>query len=236
MSQEERYQKWEEKAKKFEIDNVRRATFILTVENALKLLKGEKEGIVLDVGCGFGDIDVLLAQKTGFKIVAVDISDTALEAARKTVQRENLEHRIKVEKGDIYNFDYPDDYFDIIFSFGYTSAASYSKVSQEVARVLKPGGILILDYINHHSLYKILSLPKRHRLYKKGELYSFNLSGIKKHFQEVGLSFTENIFFNTYPPILNKILTVGFYVLFEKTIGSLFKKILGRVILVCFKK
>jgi len=236
MSQEERYQKWEKKAKIFKIDNVRKATFILTVENVLKILKGKKEGIVLDVGCGFGDIDVLLARKTNFKIIAIDISDTVLESAREKVQQEGFEHRIKVERGDIYNLDYPDNYFDIIFSFGYTSAASYSRVSREVARALKPGGMLILDYINHHSLYKICSLPKRYRINKKGELYSFNLSGIKKHFQEVGLNFVENIFFNTYPPILNNILPVDFYVLFEKTIGRLFKRILGRVILVCFKK
>jgi ubiquinone/menaquinone biosynthesis C-methylase UbiE len=236
MNRKGRYLKWEKVAREFEIDNIRKATFELTVENALKILNGKRDGVALDIGCGFGSIDVLLAKKTNFRIIAIDISDTALEAARKSVERADLKGRIIVEKGDVYALNYPENYFDVIFSFGYASAASYSGVSKEVARVLKPGGLLVLDYINHYSLYKIGFLPKRYRKYKKGDLYSFNVTGIKDHFKKVGLNFVGKIYFNTYPPIFKNIIPVNFYLLFEKTIGRLFKRILGRVILVCFAK
>lgn len=236
MSYKGRYQKWETVAEKYKVDNSRIATFELTTQNVLKFLGNKKEGLALDIGCGFGYIDILLARKTNFQIIGIDISDIALENAKKNIKEAGLEKRIKIEKGDVYNLSYPDNYFDVIFSFGYVSAASYQKVVKEVARVLKPGGLLILDYINHHCLYKALSLFKKFRKYKRGELYSFNIRGIRKHFSSVGLSFVSKTYFNTYPPIFGKVIPFKLYIFFEKTIGRLFKKILGRVILVCFKK
>lgn len=231
-----RYQKWEKVAKEYKIDNSRIATFKLTIQNTLKLLENKKEGLALDIGCGFGCIDILLAQNTDFQITGIDISDIALNNAKKNIKQAGLEKRIKIEKGDVYNLSYPDNYFDVIFSFGYVSAASYEEAKREVARVLKPGGLLILDYINHHCLYKSFSLFRKLRKYKKGDLYSFNVKGIKKHFLSVGLSFRSRTYFNTYPPIPGKVIPVNLYIFFEKTAGRLFKKILGRVILVCFKK
>lgn len=236
MSYKGRYQKWETVAEKYKVDNSRIATFELTIQNTLKLLKNKKEGLALDIGCGFGYIDTLLARKTNFQIIGIDISDIALKNAKKNINQAGLEKRIKIEKGDVYNLSYPDNHFDVIFSFGYVSAASYQKVVKEVARVLKPGGLLILDYINHHCLYKALSLSKKLKKYKRGELYSFNIKGIRKHFSSVGLSFVSKTHFNTYPPIFGKVIPFKLYIFFEKTIGRLFKKILARVILVCFEK
>jgi len=233
MSYDERYRKWEGVAKRYKIDNTRLATFQLTVKNVLKLLKNKKEGLAIDIGCGFGSIDVLLAQNTDFKIIAMDISDTALEAAKKNVMHFSQEERIKVEKGDVYNLSYPDNYFDVIFSFGYVSAATYPSARNEVYRVLKPGGLLICDFINHVSLYKLPFLIKNIFL---GYTQLGEFSKIKKDFKKTGFKFLSKIYFNTYPPIFKNIFPVWTYLLFEKTIGRPLKKILGRVILVSFKK
>ena len=233
MSYKERYEKWEEVARKHKIDNSRIATFELTVQNTLKLLKNKKEGLALDVGCGFGHIDILLAQKTNFQIVAIDISDIALENAKKNIRQAGLEKRIKIEKGDAYGLSYPDNYFDVIFGFGYASAVTYVEARKEAYRILKPGGLLICDFVNHHSFYKLPFLLKNIIL---GYTSIKEFSKIKENFKKTGFQFLSKIYFNTYPPILTKATPSKVYIFFEKTIGRLFKRILARVILVSFQK
>jgi len=63
-----RRRKWEEVAKKYEIDNSRISTFKLTTQNVLKILGNKKKGLALDIGCGFGHIDMLLAKTQIFRL------------------------------------------------------------------------------------------------------------------------------------------------------------------------
>lgn len=233
------FDKWEEYSQKYKIDNTKLATFNLTLKNTLKLLDGANQGNLLDIGCGFGFIDVLLAKNTNFSITATDLSDTAIVKAKELVEENNLADRIKIEKQDVYNLDYPDDSFDVITSFGYASAASYKGVIKEVKRVLKPGGILILDYINHASLYNLLLIKQQirnYREFKKGNLYNFADKGVIGYYKNNNMIYKNKIFFNTYPPIFKNTVPEKFYYGFEKTIGRAVPRFLGRVILFRFDK
>ncbi|MBD3207833.1 MAG: methyltransferase domain-containing protein [Candidatus Nealsonbacteria bacterium] len=234
-----RVRKWEERNKRYEsgeksVQPTRKATFVLTVKNILDLLGELERGKLLDIGCGFGEIDLLLAQYTDFEITGCDISETALDNARQNVKKAGLESEIKIEKADVYNFHYPDNHFDVILSTGYVSAATYPGVQKEVARVLKPGGILVCDFINHLSLYKILKAGIR--ILKTGEIPSYlSLGRICRAFKEYGLACKDQRIFNTYPP-LNIIFSSENYLNFEKTFGKILSPVLGRVRLVKFEK
>lgn len=230
----ERKQKWEEKSHGYKSNSSREATFVLTVKNTLDLLKNKKSGRILDIGCGFGEIDVILAQNTDFEIIGCDISEIAIGAARENIRRANLENRIKIEEGDVYSLKYPDGYFDVVLSFGYVSAATYPEVQREVSRVLKPGGILICDFINCLSFYKIFNTFKR--IVKKQDVpYYVSLAGIRREFKKADLAFFDQRLFNTYPPV-NIGLDKATFILFESTAGRVLKNILSRVRLVGFKK
>jgi ubiquinone/menaquinone biosynthesis C-methylase UbiE len=230
---EDRKKKWEQVSKNYKIDSTREATFSLTINNTLALLGDIKEGRLLDIGCGFGKIDILLAKNSNFNITGCDISDIALESAQNNIREADLDNRIKIEKADVYNLKYPDNFFDVILSFGYVSAATYRGVQKEVARVLKPGGLLICDFINCLSFYKFFPTLKNFLFKKKP--YFFSLAGIKRRFEKEGLIFEKQVFFNTYPP-LKFIRNPKIFLGFEDTLGTLFRTHLGRVRLVKFKK
>ncbi len=231
---EKRKQKWEKKSREYKFNSLREATFILTVKNTIDLLKDKTKGKVLDIGCGFGEIDILMAQNTDFDIIGCDISENAIKAAKNNIKKSGLCNKIKIEKADVYNLQYPDESFDIVFGFGYVSAPTYPGVQKEVARILKPEGILICDFINHLSFYKLFNTFKR-IVKRKDTPYYVSLAGIRREFEKAGLVFVSQRLFNTYPPI-DFNLKSKIFLAFEDSIGKIFKTFLGRVRLVSFKK
>ena len=227
--------KWEKYADKYNFTSVKKASFILTAENTREILSGyplNENTKILDIGCGSGEIDILLAQKLNIRIIGIDISQKAIERAKENIMKAGLENEIKVEYGDVYNLNYPNEYFDIILSFGYVSVATYPEAIKEVNRVLKSGGFLICDFINPWSIYKIFKTIRN--LFNNKEMpYYLFLSDIKQRFSNNHLSFYRQILFNTFPPVNIRFQLLLF---FEKTIGRIFNKILGRVRLVAFPK
>ena len=238
---------WDDYWKKFRIDNTKRATYELAVENTLKLLKRSlgpdclhRELRVLDVGCGYGDIDILLAQKTNFHITATDISSKAIKRAREQIFAVGLEHQISLVQGDIYNTGFKSNSFDVVISYGYASAASYKGVQTEVHRVLVPGGLAIIDFRNL-SLYQMLFSSRQFiRSYKRWKnkepkIYHWGRFGIKEHFSQYGLELQTIRMFNTYPPILGEKISYQWFLFFENTVGRFLKPLLSRVLLAQFK-
>lgn len=230
--------KWDEYANAVDTTtSSKRATFELTVQNVLRMIGDKRDGLLLDIGCGFGEIDILLAENTNFKIIGCDISDKCVERGKSHTRKTGLHQRVYFERGDVRDLQYPDNYFDVITSFGYTSAATYKGVQSEVARVLKPNGLFVCDFINFLCIYKFLSLLKVWGKMKKEEGKYYNLAtmkGIDNYFSRYGLYVTYDTVFNTYPPL--NFMPKEALLLFEKSFGRIFKRILGRVRLVCFQK
>jgi SAM-dependent methyltransferase len=73
----------------------------------------KKLGKVLDMGCGSGRWDVLVAPLVG-ELVAADASREALKVARRNVQARN----VSFIEATPDSLPYPDGYFDFIFSLG----------------------------------------------------------------------------------------------------------------------
>jgi ubiquinone/menaquinone biosynthesis C-methylase UbiE len=238
-------EKWNSYWKAFKLDAAKRATCELTVRKILELLReyiGLNNGLrILDLGCGQGDIDILLTEKSNFPILSIDISGEALKVALERITKQGLEEKIKLIKADAYDLSFKDNSFDIVLSFGYGSVGSYVGIQKEIFRVLKPGGVAIIDF-RHLSIYNTLLTPreffsqwKRFRSGREIKIYHFGQLGVKEHFRQFGLILEDIRRFNTYPPLRN----IGFpklYMLFENTFGRLFKPILSRVFLAKFRK
>lgn len=104
--------------------------------------------LVLDAGTGTGRFAIYLAQR-GINVVAMDSSKEMVEIAREKAQREGCQHKIRFIVSDIENLPFEDESFDgfcsitVLIHFAYRGCAV-----SELSRVLKPGGIAVLDVSN----------------------------------------------------------------------------------------
>ena len=109
-------------------------------------------GRVLDVPCGTGRHSELLAG-CGFTVAGLDISERVLEVARAAVPGADF------RQGDMRELPWPDASFDGLINlwtaYGYFETEDENeRVMTEFARVLAPGGILILDTVNQPALLR----------------------------------------------------------------------------------
>jgi demethylmenaquinone methyltransferase/2-methoxy-6-polyprenyl-1,4-benzoquinol methylase len=102
----------------------------------------------LDLCCGTGDIAFALAAK-GADVTGLDFSDKMLEVAQARLQQPaNQGHTVKFLQGDAQKLPFPDNTFDAVtMGYGLRNLASWETGVQEMVRVVKPGGrIVILDF------------------------------------------------------------------------------------------
>jgi len=100
---------------------------------------------VLDLGCGDGTTAVPLAQ-LGAEVVGIDIAKNLVDAGSKRAAEAGL-NRLTFQEGDASNLEGVDDHsFDLTLSvFGAMFAPKPFDVAQEMVRVTKPGGRIVMS-------------------------------------------------------------------------------------------
>jgi ubiquinone/menaquinone biosynthesis C-methylase UbiE len=145
---------------------------------------------VLDIGCGPGEM-VLDLMKHNWEIWGIDIAQSMIDIASKKIEknktRPNIAH---LAVGDIENLSFEENSFDLIVCAGVIEyLADDQKWSREITRVLKPGGVLLINITNKYairnwttqmieklkgskSLFAVMNFIKQIIL-KKGKLHHF---------------------------------------------------------------
>jgi ubiquinone/menaquinone biosynthesis C-methylase UbiE len=114
---------------------------------------------VLDVGCGAGATAVGLAAR-GFTVDAVDMVDEMIELARRNVTRAGVAGVVTVARGDVQALQFGDETFDAVVALGLIPwLQSPAGGMGEMARVLAPGGALVVTADNAQRLTYLLD-PK----------------------------------------------------------------------------
>jgi SAM-dependent methyltransferase len=104
---------------------------------------------VLDVACGTGNVAIPLARQ-GADVTGVDIAPNLLVQARERAAVEDL--TAVFDEGDAEQLLYADASFDaVVTMFGAMFAPRPELVASELARVLKPGGLLAMANWNPGS-------------------------------------------------------------------------------------
>jgi ubiquinone/menaquinone biosynthesis C-methylase UbiE len=115
---------------------------------------GIVDGKVLDLGTGTGLLAIELAKKIqDVEVIGLDLSNVALEVARKNLQE--IEHPLKVsfEKGDAEDMSFEDDAFDLVVSSNTLHLIKNPvRMFNEIQRVLKPKGRFFISDLRRSSL------------------------------------------------------------------------------------
>jgi len=213
------------------------ATHLLSVEAALELLQQEhpldRRRRVLDLGCGGGRVMELL-QVVGFDVVGLDLSGGALDTARRY-----LGPAARLIQADAFQLGVASGSFDAVLSLGYASVGSFPGVQVELARVLRPGGVALVDY-RRIGLYHLPLLPARgarlFRAWQRGEV-SLPMLGLRSgsDWAEAGFELEVIRLFNTYPP-LGRRLAADQALAFERRFGRPFAPLLARTAIARFRR
>lgn len=100
---------------------------------------------VLDVATGTGDLAIELAQLPTAKIIGLDLSEGMLSVGKQKVSQLGLEDKIQMMLGDSEHLPFVDASFDAVtVSFGVRNFENLEKGLQELRRVLRPSGRLVI--------------------------------------------------------------------------------------------
>ncbi len=102
---------------------------------------------VLDVGCGTGTLAIEVQSRVGIagRVAGVDPGTQQIARARSKAARRNVP--IEFQIGVIEQLAFPDQTFDVVFStlmMHHLPASLKRQGLAEIARVLKPGGRLVI--------------------------------------------------------------------------------------------
>ncbi|MBI4589249.1 MAG: class I SAM-dependent methyltransferase [Candidatus Rokubacteria bacterium] len=161
------YRPWEEQARRRALIWGRRIERVEALRSP--------PGRLLDIGCGRGAF-LHVARERGWEVSGTEISPYAAKAAGAA--------RFPVVEGEVWEAGFPAGAFDVVTCWHVIEhAADPRRILQEIHRVLKPGGWLVLATPNleDHIFRAAYVLARRHAppLYEpdERELHLFHFSG-----------------------------------------------------------
>ncbi|EAJ3379994.1 class I SAM-dependent methyltransferase, partial [Campylobacter coli] len=119
------------------------------IEHTLKKLDLKPNEKLLDIGCGWGWLSIMAAQKYGVKVVGVTISEEQCKKAQERVRELKLEDRVEIRLQNYQDLEF-EDYFDKVVSVGmfeHVGKENLGLYFMKAKQVLKPGGSMLLHSI-----------------------------------------------------------------------------------------
>jgi cyclopropane-fatty-acyl-phospholipid synthase len=150
----------------------------------LRLVEGER---LLDIGCGWGSLIMHAARHHGAQAVGITLSGEQAALARRRVRDAGLSDLVEVRVADYR--EVADGPYDKVASVGmveHVGAAQLAEYSATIARLLRPGGLML-----NHGIARLFSQPAGEKsliqryVFPDGELAP--LADVIASLQEAGL-------------------------------------------------
>ena len=162
----------------------------ITISKA-QVRKGDR---ILDLAGGTGDLAYKFCQLVGSegKVVLSDINSSMLEVGKEKLTNKGCVGNIEYVQANAECLPFADNYFDCItISFGLRNVTDKSKALASMARVLKPGGkLLVLEFSKPiipalskvYDEYSFKALPFLGKIITQdAESYKYLAESIRKH-------------------------------------------------------
>ena len=111
-----------------------------------------KEGMtLLDIGCGWGFLLKMAAEKYGVKGTGITLSEEQYRQFSREIEEKGLSDRLEVKLMDYRDLENSGMQFDRIVSVGmieHVGRGNYGLFLKNAEKVLKPGGLFLLHYIS----------------------------------------------------------------------------------------
>ena len=99
---------------------------------------------ILDIGCGSGKQTVFLAKISKGNVTGIDIHQPYLDKLKLNAKKANLSHKIKALNCSMFEMNFPEESFDIIWAEGSIYAIGFEKGLSEWKKFIKPKGYLAI--------------------------------------------------------------------------------------------
>lgn len=161
--------------------------------------------IVLDYGCGNGIHSFFPVKMGAEKVVGIDLSEKSLEIARKKAREQGLQEKVEFIRMDCEKMDFPDNSFDLIMDSGTFSSLDLDKAYPELARILRPKGLLIgVETFGHNPFTNLKRALNKITGKRTGWVVEHifrekELKGAKKYFDRIEAKYFHLISWLAFP-------------------------------------
>lgn len=113
---------------------------------AVKALRLEAQPRVIDLATGTADVPLeIIRQHPDATVIGLDPSVGMLKYGQEKIEGANLQDKVELIEGDAQRLAYPNNSFDgVSIAFGIRNVPDRLQALKEIARVLRPGGRMVI--------------------------------------------------------------------------------------------
>jgi len=168
-----------------------------------RALMNREAGRLLDVGCGDGDFAASMKRR-GWEVHGTEFSSAARQLGEAK--------EVKVHQGDVASAHFPDAFFDVVTLWHVLEHVPDPRAElTEIYRILRPGGLLVIETPNIASLTFQLCKKSWFPLGIPGHLQHFTPTTLNRFIQRTGFSLIRRQDFHHLDIVLTLISFIWYF-------------------------